>query len=333
MTGQIVAMDLGTAQAKLVWYAGGRVKRTVAAPLPDQLVSNGVIVSMDAMADFLKQLAKENGIPRTGAAVILPDRLVFTRSTALPPMTQQQLAYNLPFEFRDYLTQEKGQYYFDYSVQGIERDESGKAVQMQLFACAVLKSTIEDYRAMLRRAGFRLKLALPEQCAYAALVRAHFAAAGAQNGEDVCVVDIGETGLRLHIFQDGNVATRRSVELGMRDLVHLISDKTGVDEHIAHAKMLADYDGILGSEDARDLYHRMAAEVTKAVNFYNYNNRERTLRCVYLCGGGAAVEPLRRSFFETVRLDIRPVGELLPETALDMPWLYAAAIGCAMQRD
>ena len=86
MTGQIVAMDLGTAQAKLVWYAGGRVKKTVAAPLPDQLVSNGVIVSMDAMADFLKQLAKENGIPRTGAAVILPDRLVFTRSTALPPV-------------------------------------------------------------------------------------------------------------------------------------------------------------------------------------------------------------------------------------------------------
>ena len=84
-------------------------------------------------------------------------------------MTDGQLLYNLPFEFKDYLTQEKNKYYFDYAVQDTVKDEEGNVKELQLFVCATLKSTVEEYRAMLRRAGFNLKVAMPEECAYAAL--------------------------------------------------------------------------------------------------------------------------------------------------------------------
>ena len=131
--------------------------------MPDGLVRGGTIVSMDAMADLLRQLVKENNLPRSAqAAVILPAPLVFTRITELPPMTEGQLTYNLPFEFKDYLTQEKSRYYFDYAVQELVRGEDDSVTRMKLFACATLKTTIEDYRSMMNRAGFKLKLALPE---------------------------------------------------------------------------------------------------------------------------------------------------------------------------
>ena len=68
MAGNLIALDIGQYQAKLVWYAGKSVKKAVAAPLPDGLVENGEIRAMDAMADFLKQTAKENGIPRRSSA-------------------------------------------------------------------------------------------------------------------------------------------------------------------------------------------------------------------------------------------------------------------------
>ena len=101
MTGNIVSFDIGSAQIKLVWCAGGVCKAAVSAPVPDGLVRSGTIVSMDAMADLLRQLAKENNLPRSAqAAVILPAPLVFTRITELPPMTEGQLTYNLPFEFK-----------------------------------------------------------------------------------------------------------------------------------------------------------------------------------------------------------------------------------------
>ena len=70
MTGNIVSFDIGSAQIKLVWCAGGVCKAAVSAPVPDGLVRGGTIVSMDAMADFLKDMAKGNGIPLAGAASI-----------------------------------------------------------------------------------------------------------------------------------------------------------------------------------------------------------------------------------------------------------------------
>ena len=149
---KIVGFDIGESSVKLVYFAGADLKKAVTAELPDNMVSGSRILSMDAMADFLRQTAKSNGIPLTHAALVLPSTEVFTRELVMPAMTEQQLLYNLPYEFRDYLTEEKNKYFFDYSMREVLRDESGHPTEMNLLACATLKSTVESYRAMLRRA-------------------------------------------------------------------------------------------------------------------------------------------------------------------------------------
>ncbi len=326
MAGSLVAFDIGASRAKLVWYAGKTRKKAVAAELPDGLVANGEIISMDAMADFLRQTARENGIPRAAAAVVLPASLVFTRTVDVPPMTDAQLAYNLPFEFKDYLTQEKSQYYFDYALQELVRgEEDGE--RMRLFACATLKKTIEDYRAMFRRAGFRLKTAMPEQSAYAALLGMQ------QNAdEDYCLVDIGYSAIRMHILHGRRIVTQRTMELGLVDLVRSIADRKGVDTHLAATYMTSDFESVMSEPESLDLYHRMAVEIMKAVNFYNYNNREQTLQKIYLCGGGAAIGYIPAAIIEMTNLQICPVSGLIPDgQELKEPWLFAKAIGCALQ--
>ena len=332
MAGNIVSFDIGSAQVKLVWLAGGACRAAAAAPVPDGLVRGGTIVSMDAMADFLHQMAREHGLPRSAAAaVVLPPPLVFTRITELPPMTEGQLTYNLPFEFKDYLTQEKNRYYFDYAVQELVRDRDGGVTRMKLFACAALKDTIESYRNMFTRAGFRMKLALPEEAAYAAVLTDYVARRQPESG-DYCLVDVGHTGIRMYILRDGQFVTRRVIDLGMRDLIRSISQRQGVDEHIALAHLLSDYDGATTDPASLDIYHRMAAEITKAVNFYNYNNREKTLERVYLCGGGAAIPQIHDAIRQLTDLEIIPSSALLPEgVAPDAPYLYPRAIGCALQ--
>lgn len=44
---------------------------------------------MDAMADFLRQAARDNGIPLTNAAVVLPSTEVFTRELTMPALTKE----------------------------------------------------------------------------------------------------------------------------------------------------------------------------------------------------------------------------------------------------
>ena len=153
---------------------------------------------MDAMADFLRQTAKSNGIPLTHAALVLPSTEVFTRELVMPAMTEQQLLYNLPYEFRDYLTEEKNKYFFDYSMREVLRDESGQPTEMNLLACATLKSTVESYRAMLRRAGFRLRVLTPSECAYSAVLQAYYRRTQ-QEGRDLCVVNLGHSATFLYL--------------------------------------------------------------------------------------------------------------------------------------
>ena len=52
MAGNLIALDIGQYQAKLVWYTGKSVKKAVAAPLPDGLVENcGVYAPVRAADD------------------------------------------------------------------------------------------------------------------------------------------------------------------------------------------------------------------------------------------------------------------------------------------
>ena len=66
---KIVGIDIGGSSVKLAYFAGSTLKKAAMAPLPDNMVADGRILSMDAMADFLRQTARDNGIPLTNAAV------------------------------------------------------------------------------------------------------------------------------------------------------------------------------------------------------------------------------------------------------------------------
>ena len=68
----LFGIDIGGSSVKLAYFAGSTLKKAAMAPLPDNMVADGRILSMDAMADFLRQAARDNGIPLTNAAVVLP---------------------------------------------------------------------------------------------------------------------------------------------------------------------------------------------------------------------------------------------------------------------
>ena len=324
---KIVGFDIGESSVKLVYFAGADLKKAVTAELPDNMVSGSRILSMDAMADFLRQTAKSNGIPLTHAALVLPSTEVFTRELVMPAMTEQQLLYNLPYEFRDYLTEEKNKYFFDYSMREVLRDESGQPTEMNLLACATLKGTVESYRTMLRRAGFRLRVLTPSECAYSAVLQAYYRRTQ-QEGHDLCVVNLGHSATFLYIYRGGRFASRREIEVGMSDLEHLVADQCSVDVHVAHEYVRQNYNHVLESEQARELYGRIAVEVVKAVNFFNYNNRERELTQLCLCGGGSAIQPLYDTIADTTGMTLHTSAELLGQRmATEEPWMYLRAIG------
>ena len=326
--GKIVGFEIGDHSVKLVYFAGKELKKAVSVALPDAMVSHGRILSMDAMADFLREAAKANGVPAGGAALTLSAADAFTRDVTVPAMTEQQLAYNLPFEFHDFLTEEKSKYFFDYSVREIRRDPEGYPLEMDLFACAMLKERVEAYRAMFRRAGFKLKVLTPLETAYGALLTEYTRRTGAPEiGR--CVVDLGHRGTLMHFLQGGECVGVREIDLGLAELDQRIAEEMGVEIHAVRGYKQSNFNGVLDTEYAKEFYSRLAVEIMKAVNFYHYNNRERELEELYLCGGGAAIRPLRETIAATVKLKVKGGEELLADgmRPAEEPWLYLRPIG------
>ena len=326
--GKIVGFDIGEGLLKMALFSGGRLEKTVALEIPDELVSEGVIQYMDTMAAIIREAARANGFPRGDCAVSLPDSLVYTRSVTVPVMTEAQLKFNLPYEFADYLGESKDKYFFDYSVREVLRDEDDKPVNLRLYACAVAKSTMAGYRDMFAKAGYRMACAVPGEFAYSASVRSCVT-----EGEetDLCLVDIGHRSTQFVVYHGDEPTIRRTIDIGIMELDALIADTFGVSGHNIYSYKTNNHDGILDSPEAVELYNRLAVEITRAVNFYNYNNREASLSELYLCGGGCAIPALRRTIGEDTGLPLHSAAELLPENNSKEPWLYLRACGCAME--
>lgn len=284
------------------------------------------------MADFIRRCAKENELHKGDAAVILPASRVFVKNVTVPYMTEQQLVFNLPFEFKDYLKEEKNKYLFDYVINEVIKDEEGKPYEMRIFACAILRETVEEYRRMFARAGFKLKIAVPAEYAYMNIVNA----LGSDVPEDCCIADLGHHGTRLHIFHKGEYSTRRNIEMGMTALDRIISEAEDVDVHMARTYKEKNYEGVLASEAALQLYNNLAVEITKAVNFFNYNNRNAELQDIFLSGGGVAIEPLKEMLQSEIHMQIHGAEELahvLGSTSRPYDFLeaYGLAIGKSKQ--
>lgn len=341
MSKRYIGFDIGGGTVKMVYFSGKKLKKAVCAEIPDNIVSDGEIRAMDAMADFLRETAKKNSIPlHCNASIVIPSSLVFVRNVSFPLMSDQQIKYNLPFEFHDYLTQEKGQYIFDYSVLGTEYDDDSKTSNMRLFACAVLRSTIESYRAMFKRAGFNLKIAVPYEEALCSIMRSYVSQNNEESSRNYCIVDVGQTSIKVQVFHNSEHSVSNNIELGIKELDLTIADIYDVDIHVAHTYLSSNYMNIQYDERCVEIYRRMAVEIMRSIHFFNYNNRDAVLKDIFVCGGGAGIEPLYTELsamidnsgsVEEAARSLYPAQKLLADQ-LEEPWMYLAAYGCALIR-
>lgn len=328
-----LGFDIGSGALKIAQCDGGSAKRAVVRTLPDNLVREGHIVSLEAMADFIKETLREERLPGKSCAVVLPAGTAFLRRITMPAMTVDQLTVNLPFEFRDYLTASKDKYFYDYAVNSLNPGEDGLPREMDLTAAAVAKETIGTYTEMFRRAGLRLKAAAPAECAYANILRTNQARLPGEEQQEFCILDLGHGATRVYIYTGSCFEATRVIEIGGATVDAAVAEAMSVDEHVARGYKEANHASAQELESARGVYTAIAVEVMKAINFYGFNNRESNLRHLYLCGGGGCVPTMRAAVAAAVELEMHSIAELLPHTlssAQDAEFCAAAA-GITMQ--
>ena len=318
----ILGIDIGYDQLKLALVAGGEVISTVSAAMPENLMMEGRITSRETMSELIRTTMKDNKLKANYAAVVLPNEAVYVKNVSMPQMTVDQLVYNLPFEFNDYITGEIRDYVFDYAELKDEEEagqeacsgaEAGETTgkKMSLMAVGAQRSVLEDAQAILRKAGLRMKIAAPALCTYISLIRAGKDRLY-QTADEFGILDLGYEAIRLYMFRgDRHVATR-VLEIGLSTLDEVISDAFGVDVHLAHTYLMNNYENCLEREECLNAYENIAVELMRAMNFYRFSNPDSTLSDLWLCGGGAVIRPLTDAIGEMLDMELHPAAELVP---------------------
>ena len=333
-----LGIDIGHDQLKLALVKGTRVLKTAMAEMPENLLREGRITSRETMGELIRATMKQHGIRANRAAFVLPDETVFIKNVEVPPMSVEQLEYNLPFEFKDYITGELREYVFDYAVisdgrpkRAPEGDAEGAAPQsLELMAVGCARSVLEDAQESLRKAGLKLVLSAPSLSAYINLLRAQHSALSAF-AEEYGVLDLGYQAIRMYMFKgDRHVATR-ALEVGMSRLDNVLVDLYGVDSHLAHTYLMSNFENCQNREECLSAYESIAVELMRAMNFYRFSNPDSALQDLWLCGGGAVIRPLTDTIGDVLGIQLHPATELVPDgDAIDDCNSFAQAIGIAI---
>lgn len=340
MAKTILGVDIGHDRLKVALVKGNRVLKTAFAEMPENLLREGHITSRESMGELIRNTMKQNGMRANHAAFVLPNDVVFVKNVEMPLMSVEQLEYNLPFEFNDYITGELRDYVFDYAVvsdpndldkpdgEGGEGDEGGRS--MELMAVGTQRAVVEDAQETMRKAGLRLIKIAPSLSAYIALLRVqHDALAGI--AEEYGILDLGSEAIRMYMFRgDRHVATR-VLEVGLSTLDDVLAEAYGIDVHLAHTYLLSNFDNCHQREECRTAYENIAVELMRALNFYRFSNPNSSLGDLWLCGGGAVIEPLAETIGEMLNIQLHSAAELVPGGEnVDECNSFVQAIGIAM---
>ncbi|MCR4673422.1 MAG: pilus assembly protein PilM [Lachnospiraceae bacterium] len=293
----VLGIDIGHESLKLVLMSGKKIKKTVVAEMPENLVKNGVVVSQETMGEFLRMTMKENGISAGKAALLMSGDRVYVRNVTMPLMTGEQLLYNLPYEFRDYITEELKDYMFDYAVRSVNEEER----TMEVLAAAVPKELMETNRAMLRKAGLKLTKAAPLISAYRALIK-HYEKNNEQR--DYCLLDLGYQSIRMDVFHSTEYLTTHVLDTGLSTVESMMAETLGVDEHIAHTYLMTNHKDCQDSDDCKNAFTNIAVELMRTMNFLRYSMQDNNLDEIWVCGGGANISNLKAAIGEQLDMPV-----------------------------
>ena len=350
----ILGIDIGHDTLKLALCRGKNVKKTAIVTIPEQLVKNGRIISNESMAELLRTTIKANGMRCSNAAVCFPNENVYTKNVTMPIMNTEQLEYNLPYEFRDYITDELKNYVFDYamittvdeikerlsddSTDNDDQHEPGdfeapSSRQMELIAAAAPVEFIEMYKDVCRKAGLRLIKGAPSITPLRTLIRANSDKYQDEAfSNEYCFLDLGYRAIRMYMFKGESHNVTRVLDIGLSNLDEVIADSYNVDIHLAHTYLLNNHEDCQTSEACMNAYTQIAVELMRALNFYQFNNPESRLDDIWVCGGGAAIPALIEAISNQINQKLHNVREMIPGgDSIDNCYSLALAVGIAME--
>jgi type IV pilus assembly protein PilM len=316
MSNAFIGMDIGNVNCKIAVRDGDRVK-ILELKLPENIARDGDICAPESMVDFLRRVRRTHHIHVRNVALALPESKAYFRHVTLPKMTVSELKLNLPYEFKDYIDGAPEDYYYDYLIDEspVPAEEQDPDKELRLYAAAIKRKEILSAEDLFRKAGFRLKVAIPEPIAYMRLLREEIHRNAEIKTCETVFADIGYHEMVMMLFKGSEFSASKTVQIGTQDFDVSIAEQKNIDQFTAASYKYNNFEGIMDSNECQRIYDRFALEISKVVNFYNFNNPNGNVDRLFYLGGGAQIPQLTAAIRDSVDIPCDGIRALLPEGA------------------
>ncbi len=305
----IVGISVNHGNLALTESKAGQVVKTQWFEIPENIVDGTKIVSGNLFAGFLQEKLKENGIKCKKAAYTIADEDIFIKNISMPNITDEQLRYNIPFEFSDYIHGELKDYIFDF----IKRDKTDDptVTQIKLLAYAIPSEAVSNLQQIFLMAGLKLVKILPETVAYEAILQ--LSGHEDEDKTSKCFLDIGRRNIRMMIFKNGEFSLSHQIDTGENHAINVIADELGVDTHLANTYLRTNHNDCNRQTSVVNAFKDISLEILKGLNYYEMSDMTTKLSEVILCGTGALTEPLVEILKERIDKNVYTMDEFLSQ--------------------
>lgn len=301
-----IGLDIETSEIYMA-----RNGKTAFMQMPENLLKDGKVVSPESLSKFLKEVKKEGAIGGNDVALVLPDDSTFFRNITSPVVSDAQLKLNLPYEFRDFVGSNSIDYNYDYVVTSYNKDEDDNVTGINLLAAAASKKTIAEYYSIIKRAGLKLKVALPHEMALINIMK------DADETKEYCLIGVGYARCNVYIFKGCKLTATKMIDIGCKDIDLAIAANLNIDLYLAASYRNSNHNNVLNSDYLDSVYESVSLEVMKTINFYKYENHETSLNEVCFFNTGAKLSKLKELICKSVAFNEKDIREILPSEYKD----------------
>jgi type IV pilus assembly protein PilM len=293
----LLGIDISSSSIKLVELGREKdgtlvLERCAIEVLDKGWIVDGNVERFDDVSEALRRLIKKSGTRTRNAALALPSSAVITKRIVLPGgLNEHELEVQVESEASQYIPFSLDEVSLDFCVIGAS---PASADDIEVLIAASRKEKVQDRQGLAEAAGLKPQILDIESFA-ARLSAGRLIETLPKAGRDAVVVliKIGGVGSSMQVMRNDEVLYERDQPFGGSQLTQLIVRQYGFSaEEAEQKKRNAELPDDYASAVLAPFVESMAAEISRALQFFFTSSTFNRVDHILLCGGSASLPGL-----------------------------------------
>ena len=338
----LVGLDIGSRTIKAAEIVetkrGRRLKKFAMVDIPPGLIEDGTINDSEKVAEYIRQLFKDNKLVDHNVAVSIGGFSVIVKKIYVQKMDEIKLQETIQFEAEQYIPFDISDVNLDFQILG---ENENNPNQMSVFLVAARKEMVNEYINLVQMAGLNPCIIDVEAFALQNVFEFNYD----ELNENIALIDIGASKTSLNIIKGFSSLFMRDVSLGCGQINQKIVSLAGCPLEEDEQIKFGSQDDKISNEDLKEIVSSVVtdwcAEIKRALDFFYSTYPDDSITKIMLSGGGANIKDFRQLLSMETSAEVElidPFNKLELSDSLDSSYLGKIApqasisIGLALRR-